>query len=100
VAFIGIACLLAACVFAGMAMAPLFNRFLPQGHKRRSASGCLWIFASIAAVWIGFAFLLAVPTFDPNAPEWQADTTNIGAVDDGTGERGTATSNEGMGEGP
>jgi uncharacterized BrkB/YihY/UPF0761 family membrane protein len=76
-AWLGLGLLLVACVFAGMAMAPLFNRFLPQGHKRRSAMGCLWILAAIAAAWLGFACLFSVKTFDPNAPEWQADSTNL-----------------------
>ena len=76
-AFIGLGLFLLAFVFAGFAMAPLFNRFLPP-ERKCSGRGCAWIIPAIASAFLGASLLLNVPHPDPDHSEWNEHSVNMG----------------------
>lgn len=81
-AVLGIIFILAACVFAGMAAAPLFNRFLPKDKEPTPTSGCAWIFAALACVAIGLWLLFNVPSQEERDQKQWNDAAN--AILEGT----------------
>lgn len=75
-AVLGILCLLAACVLAGMAVAPVFNRFMPDGKARLPTSGCGWLVPAVALAAFGVGLLFNVPTQEQRDTDQWNDARN------------------------
>lgn len=60
--------ILASFVFAGLAIAPVFNRFLPKDKAPTKRGACLFILPAMFLFIVGWAILFTRP--DPTQPQY------------------------------